>query len=149
MTVLGDRFWFKIESFTWSSALNHQVVIIPGHYRTSYANVSFKSLVATRMPTIVIFLRHDPAFKAACYRLPLSGDPLGSQATMSRLENVVGPRDLYRMTRALVDLFLDSYDQAPKAILLDIDDTNDTTHGTQQLALFNAHYGDYGYQPLH
>ena len=32
MTVLGDRFWFKIESFTWSSALNHQVVIIPGHY---------------------------------------------------------------------------------------------------------------------
>ncbi len=68
---------------------------------------------------------------------------------MSRLENVVGPRDLYRMTRTLVDLFLDSYDQAPKAILLDIDDTNDTTHGDQQLALFNAHYGDYGYQPLH
>ena len=26
---LGDRFGFKIESFTWSSALNHQVVIIP------------------------------------------------------------------------------------------------------------------------
>ena len=95
------------------------------------------------------FLRHDPAFKAACHRLPLAGDPLGSQPTMSRLENRVGPRDLYRMTRALVDLFLDSYDQAPKAIWLDIDDTNDTTHGDQQLALFKAHDGDYGYQPLH
>jgi Transposase DDE domain group 1 len=94
-------------------------------------------------------LRHDPAFKAACHRLPLSGEPLGSQPTMSRLENSVGPRDLYRMTRALVDLFLDSYPRAPKAILLDIDDTNATTHGDQQLALFNAHYGDYGYQPLH
>ena len=65
------------------------------------------------------------------------------------MENAVGPRDLYRMTRALLDLFLNSYEQDPTAILLDIDDTNDTTHGDQQLALFNAHYGDYGYQPLH
>jgi hypothetical protein len=124
----------------------------------SYVDHSYENLIRQRVFQIACgyedandcdFLRHHPAFKAACYRLPLSGDPLGSQATMSRLENVVGPRDLYRMTRALVDLFLDSYDQAPKAILLDIDDTNDTTHGTQQLALFNAHYGDYGYQPLH
>lgn len=68
---------------------------------------------------------------------------------MSRLENRVGPRDLYRLTQTLVDLFLDSYDHMPEARLLDIDDTHDTTHGQQQLALFNAHYGDYGYQPLH
>ncbi len=124
----------------------------------SYVDHSYEDLMRQRVFQITCgyedandcdFLRHDPAFKAACHRLPLSGDPLGSQPTMSRLENVVGPRDLYRMTRTLVDLFLDSYDQAPKAILLDIDDTNDTTHGDQQLALFNAHYGDYGYQPLH
>ena len=124
----------------------------------SYVDHSYEDLMRQRVFQIACgyedandcdFLRHDPAFKAACHRLPLSGDPLGSQPTMSRLENRLGPRDLYRMTRALVDLFLDSYDQAPKAILLDIDDTNDTTHGDQQLALFNAHYGDDGYQPLH
>ena len=48
MTVLGDRFWFKIESFTWSSALNHQVVIIPGATRVSCITVdngrAFKNL---------------------------------------------------------------------------------------------------------
>lgn len=124
----------------------------------SYVDHSYEDLMRQRVFQIACgyedandcdFLRHDPAFKAACHRLPLSGDPLASQPTMSRLENRVGPRDLYRMSRTLVDLFLDSYDQAPKAILLDIDDTNDTTHGDQQLTLFNAHYGDYGYQPLH
>ena len=31
-------------------------------------------------------LRYDPAFKAACGRLPISGTPLASQPTMSRLE---------------------------------------------------------------
>jgi hypothetical protein len=124
----------------------------------SYVTHSYEDLMRQRVFQIACgyedandcdCLRHDPAFKAACHRLPLSGAPLGSQPTMSRLENAVGPRDLYRLTRTLVDLFLDSYDQAPSAILLDIDDTNDTTHGNQQLALFNAHYGDYGYQPLH
>ncbi len=29
-------------------------------------------------------LRHDPAFKAACGRLPISDDPLASQPSMSR-----------------------------------------------------------------
>jgi Transposase DDE domain group 1 len=124
----------------------------------SYVEHSYEDLMRQRVFPIACgyedgndcnFLRHDPAFKAACHRLPLSGDPLGSQPTMSHLENAVGPRDLYRMTRTLVDLFLDSYDRVPNAILLDIDDTNDTTHGDQQLTLFNAHYGDYGYQPLH
>ncbi len=124
----------------------------------SYVEHSYEDLMRQRVFQIACgyedandcnFLRHDPAFKAACHRLPLCGDPLGSQPTMSRMENAVGPRDLYRMTRALLDLFLNSYEQDPTAILLDIDDTNDTTHGDQQLALFNAHYGDYGYQPLH
>ena len=44
MTVLGDRFWFKIESFTWSSALNHQVVIIPGHYPEKAAGQNSNSV---------------------------------------------------------------------------------------------------------
>lgn len=94
-------------------------------------------------------LRHDPLFKAACDRLPLSGPPLASQSTMTRLENAVTRSDLYRMTRVLVDVFLDSYDTPPAALLLDIDDTNDPTHGDQEGIRFNAHYGEYCYEPLH
>ena len=36
-----------------------------------------------------------------------------------------------------------------RASSLDVDDTNDATHGAQQLALFSAFYNEYGYQPLH
>lgn len=35
------------------------------------------------------------------------------------------------------------------AIVLDIDDTDDPTHGSQQLALFNAYHDNYCYMPLH
>src|SRR6266540_6367602 len=31
---------------------------------------------------------------------------------------------------------------------LDVDDTFDAVHGGQQLRLFNAHYDDYGFQPI-
>ena len=91
----------------------------------SYVDHSYEDLMRQRVFQIACgyedanncdVLRHAPAFKAACHRLPLCDDPLGSQATMSRLENGVGPRDLYRMTQALVDLFLDSYPRSPKAI---------------------------------
>ena len=38
-------------------------------------------------------LRSDPGLKAACDRLPLTGDDLASQPTMSRLENSVSRTD--------------------------------------------------------
>ncbi len=37
----------------------------------------------------------------------------------------------------------------PARIVLDIDDTADTVHGGQQLALINAYYDDYCFQPIH
>ncbi|MDP2981901.1 MAG: IS1380 family transposase [Candidatus Latescibacter sp.] len=92
-------------------------------------------------------LRTDPGFKAACNRLPSEGD-LASQPTISRFENAMTPRDIYRIANVLVDLFIASYDTEPKAIILDIDDTDDPTHGAQQLSLFNGYYDEYCYQPL-
>ena len=94
-------------------------------------------------------LRRDPAFKLACGRLPESGDHLASQPTMSRWENAPDPRSLIRMTRAMVDLWCKSYWRAPKAVTLDIDDTADTVHGHQQLSLFNAHYDERCFLPIH
>ena len=94
-------------------------------------------------------LREDPAFKAACDRLPISGAPLASQPTMSRLENGIRRRDLYRIAEALVDGFIASYDRPPDAVVLDIDDTDDEVHGKQQLSLFNGYYDERCYCPLH
>jgi Transposase DDE domain group 1 len=94
-------------------------------------------------------LRHDPAFKAACGRLPLFDDPLSSQAGMSRFENAPRRSELYRTAQAVFDTFLASYRQAPQSLLLDIDDTADEVHGAQQQALFNGYYDQYCYLPLH
>src|SRR6266699_5203406 len=94
-------------------------------------------------------LRHDPIFKMAVGRLPESGEPLCSQPTMSRLENAPSKIEIARMTAALVDQFCDSYQRAPSSITLDIDDTVDVVHGHQQLSLFNAHYDERCFLPIH
>jgi hypothetical protein len=94
-------------------------------------------------------LRHDPIFKMAVGRAPESGNALCSQPTMSRLENAPGKIEIARLMAALVDLFCDSYRRAPSSITLDIDDTFDVVHGRQQLSLFNAHYDERCFLPIH
>ena len=92
-------------------------------------------------------LRADPIFKMA-HDLTPSDRELCSQSTISRLENLPDARALLRMGRAMVDLYCASFKQVPKRIVLDIDDTFDAVHGSQQLRLFNAHYDEYGFQPI-
>src|SRR5215217_3983195 len=92
-------------------------------------------------------LRRDPLFKMALDRAP-SDRELCSQPTISRLENLPDVRSLLRIGRAMVDLYCASFRQVPKRIVLDLDDTFDAVHGGQQLRLFNAHYDEYGFQPI-
>jgi Transposase DDE domain group 1 len=94
-------------------------------------------------------LRADPVFKLAVGRLPESGLDLCSQPTMCRLENLPGPMALKRMMAAMVELFCDSFEQVPRRIVLDIDDTEDRVHGQQQMALFNAHHNGRCFLPIH
>src|SRR5580692_9971566 len=94
-------------------------------------------------------LRFDPAFKLACGRLPDSGRNLCSQPTVSRCENAPDLRDLIRLMRVMVDLYCASYTKPPDAVTLDIDDTVDVVHGHQQLSLFNAHYDERCFLPIH
>ena len=92
-------------------------------------------------------LRRDPMFKMALDLSPIDRE-LCSQSTISRLENLPDVRALLRMGRAMVDLYCESFATVPKRITLDIDDTFDAAHGGQQLRLFNAHYDEYGFQPI-
>lgn len=94
-------------------------------------------------------LRFDPAFKLACGRLPDSGRDLCSQPTMSRWENAPGLREILRLMAVMVDVWCASYATPPEAVTLDIDDTLDVVHGHQQLSLFNAHYDERCFLPIH
>ena len=94
-------------------------------------------------------LRHDPLFKLGLERRPL--DPahdLASAPTFSRLEHQVDRKDLYRLTIALVDHFIASYPEPPAAIVLDLDHSDDPTHGQQEFAFYNHYYQNYCYLPL-
>jgi hypothetical protein len=94
-------------------------------------------------------LRCDPAFKLACGRLPDSGVDLCSQPTVSRWENAPRLREIIRLMGVMVDLYCASYPRPPKAVTLDLDDTLDVVHGHQQLSLFNAHYDERCFLPIH
>ena len=57
-------------------------------------------------------------------------------------------RTLLRLGRALVDVYCSSFRQVPRRIVLDINNTFDAVHGSQQLRLFNAYYDEYGFPPM-
>ena len=76
---------------------------------------------------------------------------LGSQPTLSRLENAIDWSAIQRLARTGVDWFC-AYaygpDEHPADLILDLDSTDDPTHGTQQLALFHGFYDQHMYHPL-
>ncbi len=95
-------------------------------------------------------LRHDPLFKQVCGRLPLTGAPLASQPTLSRLENAVDRKACYRLAVALVEVYLHERerDGVPTRILLDLDGTDDPVHGSQDGSGYHGYFGQHMYHPL-
>jgi Transposase DDE domain group 1 len=97
-------------------------------------------------------LADDPIHKLLLGRDPIAGDPLASQPTISRFENRVGVRELYAIGRELATTVIDRHRRRlhgrARRITIDLDPTDDPTHGTQQLTFFNAHYDSWCYLPL-
>jgi len=95
----------------------------------------------------------DPMHKLLLDRDPLSGDDLASQPTLSRFENRRRRVDLYRLGEAIAQAVIHRHrhrlnGRKCKLVTLDLDATDDPTHGHQQLALFNGHYDNWCYLPL-
>jgi hypothetical protein len=97
-------------------------------------------------------LGDDPLHKLMVDRDPLSGDALASQPTLSRFENALGPKTLMRMGHALADTVIERQRRRLRGrvrrITLDLDPTDDPTHGAQQLTFFNGHYDTWCYLPM-
>jgi hypothetical protein len=93
-------------------------------------------------------LRHDPTLQVVAG----SGRAvLASQPTLSRLENAIDWPSIQRLAATGVDWFCQyayAPGQQPARIVLDVDSTDDPTHGAQQLALFHGKYGQHMYHPL-
>ncbi|MBI4484582.1 MAG: IS1380 family transposase [Acidobacteria bacterium] len=97
-------------------------------------------------------LADDPIHKLLLGRDPVDGDPIASQPTISRFENRVGPRVLYAMGCELAASVIQRHRQRlrgrTRRITIDLDPTDDPTHGAQQLTFFNGHYDCWCYLPL-
>ena len=95
----------------------------------------------------------DPMHKLLLGRDPLLGDDLASQPTLSRFENSCRRVDLYRLGEALAQTVINHHrhrlnGRKCQLVTLDLDATEDPTHGHQQLALFNGFYDNWCYLPL-
>ena len=107
-------------------------------------------------------LRKDPTFAVLAGKLApvLRSDceALAGKSTLNRLEHT--PRrhgakyhkidcDGSRVDALLVDLFLEAHERAPKAIVLDLDNTDIPLFGGQEGRFYHGHYEAYCYLPLY
>lgn len=94
----------------------------------------------------------DPVHKLLLDRDPIAGAALASQSTLSRFENALGPKSLMRMGTALADAVVARHRQRlrgrARRITVELDPTDDPTHGGQQLSFFNGHYDSWCYLPV-
>ena len=72
-------------------------------------------------------LRGDSALKMSVGRRPSDGD-LCSQATMTRLENNVDSKTLYKIGKLFVEQYVKSFTKPSRHVILDADDTNANTY---------------------
>lgn len=86
-------------------------------------------------------LKDDPLFQDI-----LDGE-MASQPTLSRFENSLGKEGIFNLCNAWVDRYVASL-SGRKEIIIDIDATDDPTHGQQQLSMFNGYYGHFMYNEL-
>jgi Transposase DDE domain group 1 len=95
---------------------------------------------------------NDPVHKLLAGLDPESAESLASQPTLCRFENAVGRKELFRCGEALADRVLSRQQRRLKEparwITIDLDATDDPTHGGQQLSFFNGHYHHSCYLPL-
>lgn len=110
-------------------------------------------------------LRHAPIFALAVGKVINSEQELttlAGKSTLNRLEHCpedVSSRENSRYHRIdydakaietlLVELFLESYHQPPRQIIIDLDVTDDLVHGHQEERFFNPYYKGYCYAPLY
>jgi hypothetical protein len=94
-------------------------------------------------------LRNEPLFKVACTERDVDGGALASQPSLSRFENRAAGRGLGMAKRVgLMHFIRRNKRKHIRRLTLDLDTTDDPTHGQQELSFFNGYYDTHCYQHL-
>jgi hypothetical protein len=90
-------------------------------------------------------LRKDTAVQTAVGK----DEDLASSPTLCRFENFADQQMCWDMSKALVDIFIESFEEPPKEIILDFDATDDPVHGNQFGRFYHGYYHGYCFLPLY
>jgi hypothetical protein len=94
-------------------------------------------------------LRHDAALKSFCDQLPETGPELASGSTLCRMENSVSWRDIWRVQEMWVARYIRKLKKTGRQkIVLDLDSTDDETHGQQEFSFYHGYFRHHVYHPL-
>jgi hypothetical protein len=115
-------------------------------------------------------LRTDPLFQILADVSPDADQPLASGSTLARFQYAFTRREaelppeerpvllevraaqiqrLKILNGYLLDLFVRTRPEVPREIILDVDATDDPTHGRQALSGYHGYYRQHQYLPLH
>ena len=145
----GCTGWWRASPAVWSTGGS------PGRSGTRWRSCSASG--SSALPAAIPGndadrLADDPIHKLLLGRDPVAGEALASQPTISRFENGVGRSALYELARELAMRVIERHqrrlDGRARRITIDLDPTDDATHGAQQLTFFNGHYDSWCYLPL-
>ena len=93
----------------------------------------------------------DPVLKLVCGPTVTDDGALASQPTLSRFEHAPEGRELVALSRTLEDQVLSSLSRRhrrARQITIDLDGSEDPTHGQQPFSFFNGYYESWCYLPL-
>lgn len=130
--------------------INYFSKLIPDFRDSSRITHSIEKLLKQRIYSIMLgyedandvnYLKNDPIFQ------DILGGGLASQPTISRFENSMDKHSIFKLCYAWIDRYVSTLKNR-KSITIDIDATNDPTHGDQQLSMFNGYYGHFMYNEL-
>jgi Transposase DDE domain group 1 len=93
---------------------------------------------------------HDSLRKDLLWQTATERDQeLASCSTLCRLENRAGRQEAWLMHQVLFEQFLNSFQSAPRELVLDFDCTDDRVHGLQEGRHFHGYYDDFCFLPLY
>jgi len=101
-------------------------------------------------------LRTDPVFGILAGKEDLA-EPLAGKSTLNRMELGTGINNRYKkitfwkewVDELLVNVFIESHENVPAEIVLDMDTTDLPLHGKQEGRFFHGYYDNYCYLPLY
>ena len=93
---------------------------------------------------------HDLLRRDLCLQSAVDRDTvLASSSTLCRFENSMDRSTAVALNKLLVELFIESFESAPKELVLDFDATDVPVHGNQEGRFFNGFYRNYCFLPLY